>query len=285
MAIANGNTQLMVTLLKAGANSRDKRDTNTALKLCFDKRKYADFPAYQACSDLHRIEVFKFCARKIAPILKTRTDNDLLDFLQTASSLVTDRRLAKLAAKAAKIPGALTKLMILIGSMQGPLTIKQGLALRDAAARSGDDAIYDYAIRLDTHLIELIKNSKKPGAKKEVVLDQELERALNAHSTLWVKELLAHGANFDASSTIFDDYLLLAKLADSGEHTLLEKQARKVSIFELDSFALSIFKATRTEAGFMFPLSAYKPMLQNTNPFHLDGMLSHAVKLGSIESV
>jgi hypothetical protein len=129
---------------------------------------------------LHRIEVFKFCARKITPILKSGTENDLLDFLQAASSLVTDRRLAKLAVKAAKIPGTLTKMTILIGSMQGPLTPKQGLALREAAARSGDGAIYDCAIRLDTHLIELIKNSKKPGPKKQEVLNEELERALDA---------------------------------------------------------------------------------------------------------
>ncbi|MEY3262596.1 MAG: hypothetical protein RL717_73, partial [Pseudomonadota bacterium] len=54
---------------------------------------------------------------------------------------------------------------------------------------------------------------------------------------------------------------------------------------ELDSFALSIFKATRTEAGFILLLSVYKPMLQNTNHLNLDRMLSHAVKLGSIESV
>ena len=285
LAIANGNTQLMLTLLKAGANSHDKRGINIALKLCFDKRKYVDFSAYQACSDLHRVEVFKFCARKIASILKSGTDNDLLDFLQAASSLVTDRRLAKLAVKAAKIPGALTKMMILIGSMQGPLTPKQGLALREAAARSGDGAIYDYAVRLDTHLIELIKNSKKPGPKKQEVLNEELERALDAHSTVWVNELIAHGAKFDASPTIYDAYPLLAKLADSGEHALLEKQAKKVGIVELDSFAQSIFKATRTEAGFILLLSVYKPMLQKTHRLDLDEMLSHAVKLGSIESV
>ena len=285
LAIANGNTQLMLTLLKAGANSHDKRGINIALKLCFDKRKYVDFSAYQACSDLHRVEVFKFCARKIASILKSGTDHDLLDFLQAASSLVTDRRLAKLAVKAAKIPGALTKMMILIGSMQGPLTPKQGLALREAAARSGDGAIYDYAIRLDTHLIELIKNSKKPGPKKQGVLNEELERALDAHSTVWVNELIAHGAKFDASPTIYDACPLLAKLADSGEHALLEKQAKKVGIVELDSFAQSIFKATRTEAGFILLLSVYKPMVQKTHRLDLDEMLSHAVKLGSIESV
>ena len=64
LAIANGNTQLMVTLLKAGANSRDKRGTNVALNLCFDKRKYADFDAYQSVSNQCRIDVFKFCCKK-----------------------------------------------------------------------------------------------------------------------------------------------------------------------------------------------------------------------------
>ena len=64
LAISNGNTQLMVTLLKAGVNSRDKRGTNVALNLCFDKRKYADFDAYQSVSSQCRIDVFKFCCKK-----------------------------------------------------------------------------------------------------------------------------------------------------------------------------------------------------------------------------
>ncbi|MEY3262598.1 MAG: hypothetical protein RL717_75 [Pseudomonadota bacterium] len=285
LAIANGNTQLMVTLLKAGANSRDKSDTNVALNLCFDKRKYADFDAYQSVSNQCRIDVFKFCCKKIKPILKNGTENDLLEFLQASASVMTDQRLAKLAAKAAKIPGALCKTMILIESMRSTLTPQQLLVLRDAAAYSGDHAIYDYAVRLDTHLIELIKNSNKPSLETQVVLNDELGRALFARSKHWVNELLEQGAVFDELPDIFYTYPLLAQLADLGDDKLLAHYSEKTNIVTLDESALAFFMGTQTGAGLGQLISLHLTILEKMPAVMLEGLCLHAVKLGSIESM
>ena len=285
LAIANGNTQLMVTLLKAGANSRDKSGTNVALNLCFDKRKYADFDAYQSVSNQCRIDVFKFFCKKIKPILKNGTENDLLEFLQASASVMTDQRLAKLAAKAAKIPGALCKTMILIESMRSTLTPEQLLVLRDAAAFSGDHAIYDYVVRLDTHLIELIKNSNKPGLETQVVLNDELGRALFARSKHWVNELLEHGAVFDELPDIFCTYPLLAQLADLGDDKLLAHYSEKTNIVTLDESTLAFFIATQTGAGLARLISLHLTMLEKMPAVMLEGLCFYAVKIGSIESM
>ena len=285
LAVANGNAQLMVTLLKAGANSRDKSGTNVALNLCFDKRKYADFDAYQSVSNQCRIDVFKFFCKKIKPILKIGTENDLLEFLQASASVMTDQRLAKLAAKAAKIPGALCKTMILIESMRSTLTPEQLLVLRDAAAFSGDHAIYDYVVRLDTHLIELIKNSNKPGLETQVVLNDELGRALFARSKHWVNELLEHGAVFDELPDIFCTYPLLAQLADLGDDKLLAHYSEKTNIVTLDESTLAFFIATQTGAGLARLISLHLTMLEKMPAVMLEGLCFHAVKIGSIESM
>ena len=285
LAIANGNTQLMVTLLKAGASSRDKSDTNVALNLCFDKRKYADFDAYQGVSNQCRIDVFKFCCKKIKPILKNGTENDLLEFLQASASVMTDQRLAKLAAKAAKIPGALCKTMILIESMRSTLTPEQLLVLRDAAAFSGDHAIYDYVVRLDTHLIELIKNSNKPGLETQFVLSDELGRALFARSKHWVNELLEHGAVFDELPDIFCTYPLLAQLADLGDDKLLAHYSEKTNIVTPDESAVALITATRTVAGFARLISLHLTMLEKMPAVMLERLSFFAVKIGSIESM
>lgn len=219
LAASHSHTACMIALLKAGAEPDMK--ASVFLDRCYEKKNADAFIAYQALSLAHRKDVLKYVKKKSDIVLRG-TEQDLQDYLAITQSMITDKRLAKLAITAANQPDSFTRVMIIAAAMQGTFNDAQCKALRVAAAQSENSAIFEYAAKNDALLGMLESDSVYLDDDEQSQLNEELALALKAHSVMWVNKLFSFGACLDISLDSSTPYPTLAQLADLGDARLID---------------------------------------------------------------
>lgn len=289
------NNEALISLLKAAIKTDIPADSKGVLEICYAKKNFSVFEAYQAVSPAQKREVFQFLCKQARQILRKGTENDLLDFIECTQKVLTDKRLFKLAVIAAKIPDANTKLMIIIMLMKKPPTAQQCLALSLAAAESGDGASYAYVKSLNENFSSITRKSLYDDQQQQAQLSGQLAQALKTKNRLWMQELLSQGAVFDPQRREFKNYPLISQLADWGDEELLmanlpgaEQWDRQMHAAYLENFIHlppADFMKVSSANGLHNLLSISMNFVVRLTPSAKFTLLIHAADLGSVESI
>ncbi len=299
-AIANGHFALVCALVDHGAGSpidtrwrlkqevsqNQPKGSNPVLTRLFACRHIDSLLAYQSQSKAHRVAVFKSLLGHCKHIADHGSASELKSFLAFASPLLSARRIAKIAIAMARRPGKLEALMVALNCVPDTtFPVKMLPALRDAAGKSGDDAMLELAVSLDPQLTKLLTAKSKPDAGQQSSLNRLLALALQAHSSMLATQAKKRGAVLDLADPALAGLPMVAIVADSGDHALLEtliKGYLHKANKRLKQVVIDAIDAIRTGTGLLTLESTFPKALEAADRYQ---MLCHAVLLGDEAAV
>ncbi len=187
-----------------------------------ENRNIGALQAYQAYSDANRVAVFRALISYGKKMVDQGSAAQLAELLDFASPLLKPMRLAKLAVAIARRPGQLKALQMVLQRLGDQAFPKTRLsALRDAAGKSGDPAMLELAIALDSSLSKLITGKARPNTRQQAQLNRTLALAMQVRDDRLISALQKRGARVDLDDPALTGLPMIGILADLGNPEML----------------------------------------------------------------
>lgn len=226
VAVERGDSNMVSLLLQQGACANLENNVSPVLDLCISSGHPQLLKLFHGISDSSKRAVFNCIERHVTALLSG--DFTLLSrLLKAVRFFLNDDDIAKLLISAAKVPGVAEKLPLIYGLLDSPMTNDQLNALREAAANSGDIAIYRYIRERDRNLAAALRLSSAPSAP---ILKRELIRALKVDDEHFVKLLLKKGVDIEPNDSLAEEAGLKSIAAKLRDTTILNRLAKGLSV-------------------------------------------------------
>ncbi len=235
IAVERGDANMVSLLLQQGACANWETNVKTVLDLCISTGHPQLLALFHGISDSSKRAVFN-CIEHHVKALLTGDFTLLSRLLQAVHFFLNDDDIAKLLIAAAKVPGVAEKLPLIYGLLRGPMTNDQLDELREAAANSGDIAVYQYVRGRDRYLASVLRSISDPTidslVKHELIqgLKPELIRALKVDDVHFTKLLLKRGVDIEPDNSLAEEAGLKSIAAKLRDTTILNRLAKGLSV-------------------------------------------------------